>query len=415
MGGLKNKMNETLKNKFIAAIDIGTEKTCAMIAKVEPDNSFNIVGFGHRKSKGIKNGIIVNIKETAEIVRTTLSDAEKMCGEIVSGVVVNTPVSELFSSNIVDGFQINDSIEIQPHHVNKLIDTALSKAMIKGGGIIHSIPFNFFTESTKEIENPLGMPASNLGIRMNLISSHTNSLKAIDKVLLESRVLTNKKVACPFASGLGCLNNEENGIVIDIGAGKTSIGVFIDNHLFHAGFLPFGGSHITQRIANDLTISFEEAERIKTLYGCAFVSPIDKETEITIKPIGEENTLYSINVFDLNSSISPMIRNFFNEIKEYLEKERLYNIPSKRVVLTGGGSLLQGIRDIGATILEGRQLRLGSPLKIKGNVEGINSATYSNIAGLLEFAMIKKFISPYIKNEKEKGLIDRFKSFFMKN
>ena len=56
-------------------------------------------------------------------------------------------------------------------------------------------------------------------------------------------------------------------IVIDIGAGTTSIAVAADDQDLFVDSVPIGGNHLTFDIMNATGAPIAEAERIKVLYG----------------------------------------------------------------------------------------------------------------------------------------------------
>ncbi len=56
------------KERYIAAIDIGSTKTCALIAEVE-ESAVKFVSLGVAESKGLRKGQIVNIDGASSAVR----------------------------------------------------------------------------------------------------------------------------------------------------------------------------------------------------------------------------------------------------------------------------------------------------------------------------------------------------------
>ena len=76
---------------LIAAVDLGTTKTCAVIAEVHADpylrRDLKILGVGQSRSKGMRQ-IVTHIEETTESVRVALGEAELMAGVRVDRVYV---------------------------------------------------------------------------------------------------------------------------------------------------------------------------------------------------------------------------------------------------------------------------------------------------------------------------------------
>ncbi|MFZ5912605.1 MAG: cell division protein FtsA, partial [Pseudomonadota bacterium] len=72
--------------------------------------------------------------------------------------------------------------------------------------------------------------------------------------------------------------------------------------------------------------------------------------------------------------------------RDRLAASGLLEIAGRRIVLTGGGSQLAGVRDLAAEILQG-QIRLGRPIRLRGLPDASQGPEYSTVAGLIGFAM----------------------------
>ncbi|HOW82114.1 MAG TPA: cell division protein FtsA, partial [Spirochaetota bacterium] len=73
---------------MIVGLDVGTTKTCAVIGHENENGQVEVVGVGVAPSKGLKNGVIVNIDNTASAITKAVEDAELMAGHEVAGVLV---------------------------------------------------------------------------------------------------------------------------------------------------------------------------------------------------------------------------------------------------------------------------------------------------------------------------------------
>ncbi len=63
----------------VAAIDVGTTKVCCFIARADGGEP-HIVGIGHQISRGVKNGVIVDIEAASHSIATAVNAAEQMAG-----------------------------------------------------------------------------------------------------------------------------------------------------------------------------------------------------------------------------------------------------------------------------------------------------------------------------------------------
>lgn len=73
-------------------------------------------------------------------------------------------------------------------------------------------------------------------------------------------------------------------------------------------------------------------------------------------------------------------------VNQKLEEQGLKDISSHRVVLTGGGSQLSGIREVATMVLD-KQVRIGRPKNISNLPEILYNPAYSTCIGLLLFAL----------------------------
>ena len=113
------------------------------------------------------------------------------------------------------------------------------------------------------------------------VKNSAGSIKNIEAVMKNNNLNINKKVASPYASALSCLVDDEKeigSIVVDMGGGTTDIAVVQRGNIIHTASIPVGGTHVTNDIAWGLTTSITNAERLKTIEGCAFPSPKDNES-----------------------------------------------------------------------------------------------------------------------------------------
>src|SRR5579885_1775492 len=86
-------------NKIIVGVDIGTAKIVTLIAKVDEENTLNILGVSESASAGIKKGQIVAIEEAVRAINGSLEAAERMAGYSASRVVASIGGSHIESQN----------------------------------------------------------------------------------------------------------------------------------------------------------------------------------------------------------------------------------------------------------------------------------------------------------------------------
>ena len=380
-----------IKNGYVTALDIGSGKVCCMIAKVSDDN-IHIIGMGCAQSQGIKNGVIVNIGQAAGSIQDAIIDAESKAKKRVESVIVNISSPQLKSVYVSAQITIPDTRVIIPSDVRKVIDTALSKVDLKEMEIIHQIPVSYTLDGQSDIEDePTGLSGKTLGVTLHLITAPLAQIRNLSMALERCHVWIAAKVATPYASALSVLSQSEkdNGTtLIDIGSGIASMAIFSNGFIRYAAILPLGGNLVTKDISYILKTPIKDAERAKTLNGCAFVSSSDEKATVTLPLIGEEDEASSTTISrkTLISIMLARIEQIFDFLKMYLMEQEKEDFATRRVVLCGGFSLTSGLREKASTLLHA-QVRCGKPIYIKGLSEVLPMTTMSTAIGLLLYAL----------------------------
>lgn len=382
-----------IKNGYITALDIGSTKVCCLIAKVLSDGSMHIIGHGYAQSKGIKNGVIIHSADAAASIQDAVMMAEERAERRIENVVVNISSTSLKSTYVEESIELPDNRPIASSDVKKLIEHALNKLNLPEHEIIHQLPISYTLDGEEDILEPTNLYGNHLSVTLHVISVPLSQLRNLAMTLERCHVSIAAKVATPYASSLAVLSEEEKDVgttVIDMGGGLISVGIYTDGFIKYVAQLPLGALLITRDIAQILKTPLSDAERIKTLYGCAFLSPQDKKESISIPLIGEkeEGTLLTISRADLISIMIPRIEEMLELTGASLGSPD-NGFGDRRIVLTGGASLLQGLREKTASMLES-QVRLGKPFFLKGLPDSPPSASFATCIGLLRYAINRR-------------------------
>jgi cell division protein FtsA len=192
-----------------------------------------------------------------------------------------------------------------------------------------------------------------------------------------------------YAAGLACLVEDEMDLgctVIDMGAGVTSFAIFQGGHMIYADAIPAGGAHVTNDIAKGLTCAVSDAERLKTLYGSAMVTAGDETELIEVPQLGDadRHTPNHIPRSLLIGIIQPRLEEILEIVRGRIRDSGLSHTVGRRVVLTGGGSQMPGIRELAQTILD-KQIRLGRPIRLSSLPDAVSGPAFATTAGLLTY------------------------------
>ncbi|MEE2745456.1 MAG: cell division protein FtsA, partial [Pseudomonadota bacterium] len=281
------------KNGLIAAVDVGSAKIACFIAQPNGEGGVEVVGVGHQVSKGIKNGNISDMEAVEGSIRKAVEVAEQMAGENVKSIITSisggVPKSNLISFDVsISGNEINDS------DLKKALDPGwLHSQQPQDRQVIHTPPIGYSIDGNRGVRDPRGMHGDKLGVNMNIMTAGAAAMRNLEGCINRCHLEIESFVIAPHASGLGCLVEDEmelGAICIDMGAGTTTISVFIDGEVFFVDSLPVGGIHVTKDLARGLSTPLIYAERIKNLYGSATSNISDDHELIRIQLVGEDES-----------------------------------------------------------------------------------------------------------------------------
>lgn len=409
VGGVPKKLVRPRSGTF-AVLDIGTSKVCCLIARAgrpaadgsaAPSAQPRVIGAGHQVSRGLRNGTIIDVDAAEDAIRKAVHMAEQMAQETITAVTVNlstgAPQSEILGVDVDIGGQQIDDTDLR--RVFQHTHTVRQNGTGPGGGtvgstdreLIHSIPVGFAIDGQKGIDDPRGMFGEKLSVNMHLVSASANAVRTIRAAVERCHLGLEGFVLSPYASGLSTLVEDEADLgvtVIDMGGGTTGLAIFYDGQMMFADTIPVGGNHVTSDVARGLSTPLANAERLKTFHGNAIATEADEHEMLDVPQVGEDehNAPLQLPRSLLNGIIQPRIEETFELVRARLDDSGFGPLAGRRVVLTGGASQLQGVRDLAARILD-KQVRMGRPLRVRGLAEAIAGPAFATGAGLIAHAI----------------------------
>ena len=382
------------KGALLAALDIGSSKTACFIGRIVGEQGgFEVLGVGHHASKGIKNGTITDLNAAEGVIRQTVHAAENMAAEVMKGyplreVVVNLPGVHAMSHGHTADVQVAGH-EITDNDVSRALAKAQEQVLSDEYELIHTIPVNYRIDGNEGITEPRGMVGQDMSVDIHMVTGDMGALKNMANAIEASHLDITALCSSAYAAGLACLVEDEMDLgctLIDIGGGVTSVAVFQSGQMIFGDAIPLGGQHVTSDIAKGLTTSLQDAERLKALYGNAMASSMDESELIDVPRLGEEEHSAPNHVPRslLVGIMQPRIEEIFEMVRGKLNDSGLGSVIGRRVVLTGGSSQIQGIKDLAGHVLD-KQVRLGRPIRLSGLPDAVSGPAFATTAGLLTY------------------------------
>ena len=396
--GFRSKGREmTSPSGPVAVLDVGSTKISCVIA--EPAERFakgqefrqalRVSGFGTTVSRGIKAGSIANIDDAERAIRVAVDAAERMAKQHVRSVHVNVsggrPASLACSAHVRTQTGV-----VSPRDIETAVSAAIGKAEVGRRHVLHLNPVGYSLDGVSTDRPPLGMHGEVLGVEVGIVTLDAAHLRNLTLAVERAHLKVASLSLSAYAAGRGALLADElslGTLVIDMGGATTSYAVFRNGNLSVSGLIAVGAGHVTADVAQGLTTTLAHAERLKTMFGSVLPFAHEDREMLAMPLLGERgvDSIQQVPKHVLSSIIAPRLEETFELIRQNLDRHVVPGSVS-RIVLTGGGSQLQGLREFVGQMF-GCAVRIGQPVLGQGAPEAVKQGGMAVSAGLLALAL----------------------------
>lgn len=371
-----------MKNRTVAAIDVGTTKVCTVVADLNEGGAPRIVGVGIAKSVGLHKGLVVNINEARESIKESVRKAEQSSNYKVESAYVGVTGRHVTSLNNrgVVAITRNDRV-VRTDDLKRVLSSAQSVKIPGDRKLLHVIPRSYAVDGQAHVKNPIGMHGFRLDVETHVITAAVTSIQNLIKCIRSIGIDIEDLVLEPLASSEAILTPDEKevGVILaDIGGGTTDIAVFKEGSIWHTSILPVAGYQLTRDVSIGLGLPFDVAEEMKKRYGS--VMPVYENKSEDTAAISQDG--HGVSYQDLCDIIRARIEEILKLILLELPNSEYETLVPAGLVLTGGSSNLAGISTLGRDILQ-LPVRVGAPSNMEGISDALCDPAYATSVGLL--------------------------------
>jgi cell division protein FtsA len=375
---------------LLVGLDIGTSKVVAVVAELQHDGRYEVIGMGQHESRGLKKGVVVNIEATVNSIQRALEEAELMADCKIRDVFTGIAGSHIKSFNSSGMVAIKDK-EVTGTDVARVIETAKAVSIPGDQQMLHVLTQEFIVDGQEDVREPLGMSGMRLEVKVHIVTGAVSAAQNIVKCVRRCGLEVSDLMLQPLASSLAVLTEDEKelGVVlVDIGGGTTDIAIFTGGAIRHTAVIPIAGDQITNDIAMALRTPTADAEDIKLSYGMAKQVLANPDDMIEVPGIGERGPR-SLSRQALAAVIEPRVEELFALVQQVVRESGYEELLSSGVVLTGGTALMEGMVELGEDIFL-KPARIGVPDYQGSLSDVVRSPRFATVMGLLEEARVQR-------------------------
>ena len=270
------------KTNIIAGLDIGSGKmTCIAAAHDFETNTLQVLAGRSVPCRGLKGGIVSDIRETSAAVTHLLGGIERECNQEIGNLYVGVRGAHLESFSNHGTYNISrQDKEITQTDMELAIENAKAMPIKNDNEIVNVITQGYAIDKQRGISNPEGMEGSLLEVDVHITTGSSTHLNNLAKAIQRPgyRIDGTFYSLVPLADAV--LTQEEKDIgamIIDLGGETMSVGIYIDGILKFSRDIPYGCDLITSDLSRLLHTSRQNAREIKEKYGVAFPTFLDEE------------------------------------------------------------------------------------------------------------------------------------------
>ena len=373
---------------YLVGLDIGTEYVKALIAHVKGDE-LEIVGVGrtHQDISDMHSGAIADIAGVVRNCEDALAQAEdqaglqaKRCiigiaGELVKGVT-NTiryrrpqpdrPLDEAEMEFIIEKVQDRAATKAQKQIA---LETGNDDVEVK---LVNSALVSIHIDGYK-VSNPIGFQGKDVAVQIYTAFAPMVHIGALERVADELALELIAVAAEPFAVSRTVLGTDATSsftaILADVGGGTTDIAVVNDGGVEGTKMFGIGGRSFTNTISNDMSIGYDQAEKLK-------VNIDNENVKASVKKDVEKAIDKTLDVWIAGVELA---------LSEFDSVDHLPN----RILLCGGGASLAQL----VTALEKRDWYKSLPFTKRPSIKHLQPTDVIGIRDTTEKASDHTYIT----------------------
>jgi cell division protein FtsA len=376
-------MAKVYGDRVIVSIDVGTTKICVLVAQYLDGEQVEILGVGKAPSLGLKKGVVTDVAKTITAIKAAVKEAELMAGMKIESACIGISGGHIQSMSSQGMVPIKKG-EVRVSDISNALEAAQAIPIPEGMQVLHVLPQYFVIDSHTKVTDPLGMHGIRLEVQAHIILGAVASVQNLVKCCEMAGIKVNDIILEQLASADAVLSYDERELgvaVLDIGGGTSDLAIYQNGSIRHTMVLPVAGNHFTNDIAIGLRTTLVEAERVKKEYGYACIDLLEEDSLFEVGAVhGNETKI--IEVSELIAIIQPRAHEILSLVHKEIMKKNLRSFISTGLVLTGGGSLLRGMKELASTLFD-VPIRIGSPRLMHTMPESLDCPIYATGYGLI--------------------------------
>ncbi len=314
-----------MHEKTIVAVDFGTSKIIAAAAKKNDQGYLSVLAVETVESNGcILRGKILNLEETATKISGLIKTLENRIPGKIEKIYAGVGGQSVHSMEYAVEREFSEETIISDKLLQNILEECLNYEP-QDQVVLSATSPEYYVDGRLE-SKPKGVQCKKIEAKYQIIVGRSSIIKDLETTTEKARIsivgdplVSSEAVANAVLSSsekdLGC-------VLIDFGAGVTTLSCYKNQLLRYLATIPLGSSVITQDLTT-LNMTAKEAEDFKIKQGSAVASVDDKTNQV------------------IESRIDEILANVFAQIKH----AKFEKMMPEGIIITGGGAKLKNLSE----------------------------------------------------------------------
>lgn len=406
--------------KIYTGIDLGSYSIKVIVSEYI-NGKFQVLAVTNVKSKGIRNGLIVDLEQASLSLQKAKQEIENTINIKLNEAIVTVPSDGIKFDVVTSSIDLEQERVIGPNDITKTFQEAIAGHIEDDFELVTVLPIYFQIDDNDPVKDPKGLTGKKLSVKA--------VISKIPKYLLEQTVKLFKQNEIEVIDfGFNSLGDyyeaknkdidKEIVSIINIGYDSTEVSIFNKGIMIKNEKIDAGSRLIDNDLIAKYNIKKGVARHLKEEFAVSNTRYADINDTIDVKNKNDE--IISLNQMEVSEIIEARIVEILKLAKKQISI--LTNREISYIILTGGISELTGFQYIVENVFDGR----ASTLNI--GTMGIRSNVYSSTLGLIKYFHNKlelrgnsytmvnekeaENISSRVKNSTNDGLLSKVFGYF---
>lgn len=394
---------------FVTTIDVGSSKISVLVAELS-EHGLRYRGHGISESRGLRKGVITELDKAVSSIQKAVEKAEDAAGIPVERALVGIAGAHIRGVNSHGGITFgNRSREIAREEIRQAVDKARTIPLPADREILHLLPQEFILDDQPGVQDPIGMMASRLEVRVHIVTASSGATQNIVSAVNRAGVHVDDTIFEPLACADSVLRSDERELGVclaDLGAGSCDLIVFQQGAVAHTAVIPIGGDHFTSDLSVGMCTALADAEALKKNFGNACATLIPEGNEVEVPSVGDRPSRMMSQRM-VGEILEPRARELFEMLRENLRHAGVLDHCIAGFVLSGGASRLPGLLDIAESVLR-KAARFARPTAMARMPALLAEPEFATVLGMVYYGHRARLA----RGLQEPGFGSRMKALF---